>query len=173
MPYGIVNGEQGIVRDVIFDVDEHGDRVARCAYIEVTGCRLQCEGAPVGVVPIFPSTRSFAYTLPGTAQRFSISRQQLPLLPAYCYTDYKSQGRSLETVIVDIAGCRSLQSAYVMLSRVKSLKGLAILRGFPPNKISMPLTHEFRDEFARLASLAASTKQRYLQSTQEASAEVL
>jgi hypothetical protein len=39
---------------------------------------------------------------------FSISRLQLPLLPAYAFTDYKIQGRSLTNIIVDLQGCRSL-----------------------------------------------------------------
>ncbi|KAJ7656087.1 hypothetical protein DFH06DRAFT_899129, partial [Mycena polygramma] len=55
-----------------------------------------------------------------TGESFSICREQLPLLPAYAYTDYKSQGRSLKWVIVDLNGCHSLQSVYVMLSRATS-----------------------------------------------------
>ncbi|EJU00957.1 hypothetical protein DACRYDRAFT_53432, partial [Dacryopinax primogenitus] len=46
-------------------------------------------------------------------------------------TDYKSQGHSLNHAIVDLAGCKSPQSAYVMLSRVRSISGVAILREFP------------------------------------------
>ena len=45
-------------------------------------------------------------------------------------TDYKAQGKTLNRAIIDIESCRSLQSLYVMLSRVKSLNGLLILRPF-------------------------------------------
>jgi hypothetical protein len=89
---------------------------------------------------------------------FNISRLQLPLLPAYAFTDYKIQGHSLSTVIVDLQGCRSLQSAYVMLSRAKSLKGVAIMRWFDPGKIYRPLAQHFRVEFARLRNLDEKTK---------------
>ncbi|KAJ6487965.1 hypothetical protein C8R45DRAFT_768594, partial [Mycena sanguinolenta] len=55
---------------------------------------------------------------------------QLPLNPAYAFTSHNSQGRTLEKACIDLASCVSIQSAYVMLSRVKSLKGLCILRPF-------------------------------------------
>ncbi|KAF8336600.1 uncharacterized protein EI90DRAFT_2912087 [Cantharellus anzutake] len=43
-------------------------------------------------------------------------RSQLPLLPAFCITDYKSQGKTLPKVILDLESAHSIQSAYVMLS---------------------------------------------------------
>ncbi|EJT96607.1 hypothetical protein DACRYDRAFT_60221 [Dacryopinax primogenitus] len=45
----------------------------------------------------------------------TISRLTLPLLPAYLYTNYKCQGQSLDHAIVNLCGCRSPQSLYVML----------------------------------------------------------
>lgn len=83
----------------------------------------------------------------------------MPLLPAF--TNHKSQGRSLTEVIVDVAGFCSLQSLYVMLSRVKTLDGLAILRPFLSKTITQPLHHEFKDEFKRLAELAEKTRLRF------------
>ncbi|KAJ6515714.1 hypothetical protein C8R45DRAFT_762177, partial [Mycena sanguinolenta] len=55
---------------------------------------------------------------------------QLPLNPAFAFTSHNSQGRTLGTACIDLASCVSIQSAYVMLSRLKSLKGLCILRPF-------------------------------------------
>ncbi|KAJ6508574.1 hypothetical protein C8R45DRAFT_751956, partial [Mycena sanguinolenta] len=51
---------------------------------------------------------------------------QLPLNPAYAFTSHNSQGRTLEKSCLDLASCGSIQSAYVMLLRLKSLKGLCI-----------------------------------------------
>ena len=65
----------------------------------------------------------------------TVSHLQVPLIPGYAYTDYKSQGRSLDKAIVNLLSARSMQGRYVMLSQVKSIKGLAIMRWFPPNKI--------------------------------------
>ena len=89
---------------------------------------------------------------------FNISRLQLPILPAYAFTDYKIQGRSLTHVIIDLQGCHSLQSAYVMLSCATSLKGIAIMRWFDPGRINRSLSQQFRDEFARLKQLDELTK---------------
>jgi hypothetical protein len=82
----------------------------------------------------------------------------LPLLPGYAFTDYKIQGRSLTKIVVDLEGCRSLQSAYVMLSRASSLKGIAIMRWFDPYKIQRQLPQQFRNEFERLKNLDDVTK---------------
>ncbi|EGO04500.1 hypothetical protein SERLA73DRAFT_43758, partial [Serpula lacrymans var. lacrymans S7.3] len=62
-------------------------------------------------------------------------------------TDYKVQGRSLKRVILDLAGCRSLQSVYVMLSCATFLTGIAILRSFTGKKINQHMTQEFQDKF--------------------------
>ena len=61
-------------------------------------------------------------------------------------------------MIIDLQGCHSLQSAYVMLSRATSLKGIAIMRWFNPSKINRSLSQQFRDEFARLKQLDEITR---------------
>ena len=88
-------------------------------------------------------------------------RTQLPLFPAYCYTDYKIQGQTLERAIIDLQSARTLQGMYVMLSRVKGLKKVAILRRFSPRLLMERLKPHFRDELARLAALHESTRIRY------------
>ncbi|KAJ7939347.1 hypothetical protein B0H13DRAFT_1578891, partial [Mycena leptocephala] len=56
-------------------------------------------------------------------------------------------------VIVDVNSCRSLQRFYVMLSRAKGLKKMAVLRNFNPRTMSARLGEEFRKEFAPLEVL--------------------
>ncbi|KAI0056635.1 hypothetical protein BV25DRAFT_1813624 [Artomyces pyxidatus] len=161
MAKGIVNGAEGYVDEVDYETDDEGVKHAKCVYVRFDDCGLALPGLPSDVVPIYPISKTFKYQ--GRDRRtFNITRLQIPLLPAYAYTDYKSQGRSLDRVVVDVAGCRSLQSLYVMLSRVKTLKGLAILRWFPPDKISQRLSHEFRSEFARLDVLHRKTREAYV-----------
>ncbi|KAJ6473030.1 hypothetical protein C8R45DRAFT_753988, partial [Mycena sanguinolenta] len=60
---------------------------------------------------------------------------QLPLNPAFAFTSHNSQGRTLDAACIDLVSCVSIQSAYVMLSRLKSPKGLCILRTFRLNVI--------------------------------------
>ena len=90
-----------------------------------------------------------------------VSRLQLPLLPAYAYTDYKSQGKTLSHAVVDLQSTSTLQGAYVMLSRVRSLKGLLILRPFVPSKVCGRLSQELRDELQRIELLAQITVMRF------------
>jgi hypothetical protein len=82
-------------------------------------------------------------------------------MPAYAFTDYKIQGQWLDNVVIDLESCRTLQSAYVMLSRCRSMKGLAILRWFDPIRIYRPLSQQFREEFTRLHRLDTVTKSEY------------
>jgi hypothetical protein len=85
------------------------------------------------------------------------------MVPAYAFTDYKSQGRTLDAVIVDLSNCRDLQSVYVMLSRCRRLKDLVIVCGFMSKKINSRWGEEFRNEFYRLDVLDRSTKSRHEQ----------
>ncbi|KAJ6460245.1 hypothetical protein C8R45DRAFT_756836, partial [Mycena sanguinolenta] len=66
---------------------------------------------------------------------------------------HNSQGRTLEKVCIDLASCVSIQSAYVMLLRVKSLKGLCILRPFRLDVIQNHISQELRDELTRTEEL--------------------
>jgi len=156
---GIVNGTEGIVWGIKYS-EESGKRFAEVVYVLVEGCRIQFEGLPVDVVAIFPVSKGIPYVWLQTtslgAKQFSCL--QLPLLPSYAYTDFKSQGRTLTKVIVDLATARG-QGIYVMLSRVKSLQGLAILRYFPANKIFERISSELRDELCRLSQLARETSE--------------
>ncbi|KZT06848.1 uncharacterized protein LAESUDRAFT_652811 [Laetiporus sulphureus 93-53] len=51
-------------------------------------------------------------------------------------TTHKSQGQTLQHVLVDLQSCHRTEAPYVMVSRVTSLRGLLILRSFNGNIIS-------------------------------------
>ncbi|KAJ6510848.1 hypothetical protein C8R45DRAFT_769671, partial [Mycena sanguinolenta] len=65
------------------------------------------------------------------------------------FTSHNSQGQTLESACLDLASCVSIQSAYVMLSRIKSLKGLSILRPFRLKIIQNHISEELRKELDR------------------------
>lgn len=155
----VVNGTQGTVKDIVYDVED-GRRYPVVVYVHIPGAGSICANAPDDIVPIFPEWTTFTWSrnVNGEAKPFSVSRLQVPLLPAYAYTDYKSQGRSLDNAIIDPASATTLQGVYVMLSRVRALSGLTILRPFNAAKIEQRLSQELRTELQRLEKLDVSTR---------------
>lgn len=161
----VVNGAVGTVRDIRYEEDG-GRRYASVVYVQIPGAGRVCGNVDNDVVPIFPVQYTFKWTRKqGTETRkpdiVKVTRSQVPLLPAYSYTDYKSQGRSLDTAIVDPATAQTLQGLYVMLSRVRNISGLGILRPFRPNKVYQRLSQELREELTRLETLDLDTASRY------------
>ncbi|KAK7038369.1 PIF1-like helicase-domain-containing protein [Favolaschia claudopus] len=152
----VVNGAEGILREIHYTIDEKGRRFADCAYVEIPDSNIAMHPKGKDWVPIIPMPSKFEYE-----GSFRIGRKQLPLLPAYAYTDYKSQGKSLKKVIVDLKGAKSLQSLYVMISRATSLESMAVLRNFKPTTLYSRLGQDFRDEFTRLEKLNSHTKTEF------------
>ncbi|KAK7001750.1 PIF1-like helicase-domain-containing protein, partial [Favolaschia claudopus] len=162
----VVNGAEGVLREIHYSTDSKGRRYADCAYVEIPGSNFNMDGRDKDIVPIVPFTSYFRYKSK-SGRSFPITRKQLPLLPAYAFTDYKAQGKSLRRVIVDLNGARSLQSLYVMISRATSLKSVAVLRNFTSRTLYGRLGEEFRDELARLERLDAITRIEYEASTSD------
>ncbi|KAF5323736.1 hypothetical protein D9619_012994 [Psilocybe cf. subviscida] len=153
--HGVVNGSEGVVQSVYHNEDSDGNMVAVVAYVLIPGCGMHLPHLEKDVVPIFPvATRiNFTIKVSNHATVKGFTRKQLPLVPAYAYTDFKSQGRTLTNVIVDLYTAKG-QGVYVMLSRVKSISGLAVLRWFPPSKVYDRLSAELRNELDRLDTLS-------------------
>ncbi|KAL4064954.1 hypothetical protein V8B97DRAFT_1193322 [Scleroderma yunnanense] len=74
----------------------------------------------------------------GREQKRSVKRHQFPITAAYAFTDYRSQGQTLQHVIIDIAspptGGLSLFDLYVALSRSRGRSTIRLLRQFD-NKV--------------------------------------
>ncbi|KAF5325922.1 hypothetical protein D9611_000998 [Ephemerocybe angulata] len=158
--FKVVNGTEGTITDIQFSEDAAGKRYAEVVYVKLASAAqtIHAPGLPAGVVPIFPTNVNVPYPLRiGSIVSKSFSRRQVPLIPAYSYTDYKSQGRTLSRAVLDLASSQG-QGIYVMLSRVRSLDGLLILRWFPQSKIIQEMSGELREEIARLERLDQASR---------------
>lgn len=113
-------------------------------------------GMAPGVIPIKYSTSTRKVFLPGFS--VTVNMHQLPLTGAYAITCYKSQGRTFESAIVDLSYYQCpTASPYVMLSRIKSLNGLYILKHFKKNALNRPLSLPLKEAIARLTNLSMRT----------------
>ena len=125
--------------------------------------RALFEGVPPGIIPISPSMVGFSVDVDGG--RVKLERRQLAVVPAYAFTDYKSQGQTMECVIVDISkppsGSLSPFSVYVALSRSRGRKTIRILRDFDPALFMHHPSEDLRTEMERLRHLDEKTREAY------------
>src|SRR6202040_2235177 len=89
-------------------------------------------GLPEHQVPLFPFEDSFK--IGGRKKGTKIIHRQMPLTQAYAFTDYKSQGQSLEHILVDIGKLSRFPvntfAAYVALLRSRGRHMIRLLRDF-------------------------------------------
>lgn len=161
----VVNGAIGTVRDIRY-TEEDGLRFVSVVYVEIPGAGRRFGPDHDDIIPIFPVSTSIKWTIKkktatSPAQVLYFTRLQPPLLPAYVFTDYKAQGRSLDYAIVDPDSAMSMQGAYVMLSRVRTLAGLAVLHPFRPIKIEDRIPEDLRTELARLEIEDGNTRRAF------------
>ncbi len=98
---------------------------------------------------------------PHSHKHLKITRHQVPIMPAFAMTAHKAQGQTLERAIVDLENCRGTEPPYIMISRVKSLNGLLILRDYNYGRISSRQSEDYRKEDKRLSVLRLLMLKKY------------
>ena len=159
---GIVNGTISKLKSVQYWVDGDG-------FQHATSCVIESEHIVRHPLPGLEKNHGVAlqdetemmFVHPHSKKKCKIKRTQLPIQPAFSVTAHKSQGLSLDNIVVDLQSCSGSESPYVMISRVKSLQGLMVLRPFHPSKISCNLQQDVRDELKRQRLLELSTLARH------------
>lgn len=171
----IANGTRGTITDIKLDPREppvHPDDqgVVKLRYPPVMvlfqpdcGTDIAFEGLPRGVVPITPSMSSF--NVQTRKQVHKIRRRQLAITPGYAFTDYKSQGQTIEYVIIDIgkppSGSLSPFSIYVALSRSRGRDTIRLLRDFDEKLFTSHPSESLRVEMKRLEKLDRITEHNF------------
>ena len=139
---GLVNGARGIIVSFFWpngtNVQAKKGNLAQKVYVKFHSprvglvSRVTLEGSSEQeAVPIEPVTTNFS-----GKQGVTLQRTQLPLLPCWAATIHKVQGLSLDAAVIDL-GPKMFEDgmAYVALSRVRTLQGVALL-GLVEKKIT-------------------------------------
>ena len=159
---GVVNGSYGILRRIRYFCDREGRRYLKSCIVEIPGSDVvEMPHLPVHHFPILPDTTELRFEHGGSHKRCTIKRKQVPIEPGFSMTVHKAQGRTLDRVVVDLAGCSGTEPPYVMCSRATSLGGLAVLRDFEAGQITKRRSEELRIEFVRLTHLKWKTIAKY------------
>ena len=118
------------------------------------------EGLDTKVVPVFPLEGSI------TIKGCSVRRRQVPMCPAFSLTDYKIQGSTLPTAVLNLKDDPTAKgqsehkkycSLYVQLSRLRSLDGLHLLQKIDMKDIQFHPDDALLAEMERLCILEQET----------------
>lgn len=169
----LANSSRGIVTDIILHpdeiiADEHTD-VTVLSYPPIAvlfkplhGHDINFSGLAPGIVPVFPSKKKFGIKQP---KHVTVERTQFAITQAYAFTDYKSQGQTMECVLIDLAkpptGTLTNFNVYVTLSRSRGRDTIRLLRDVDERLFTSHPSEELRIEDARLDRLETLSLARY------------
>lgn len=177
----VTNGARGVIVGIKLDPNEPPFEVSSPvvtltrlpAYILVKLDRTRASTLPgldEGVIPIVPASKSYNIMMSVVQKdghvepvKRAIQRLQFPITPAYAFTDYRSQGQTISSAIIDIADPptgRGLTShnLYVALSRCSGRDNIRILRNFDHSILKKPLEFDLMEEDNRLEKQDQVTK---------------
>ncbi|KAF4210355.1 hypothetical protein CNMCM5878_004518 [Aspergillus fumigatiaffinis] len=168
---GLVNGATGtavgIVADPTAEFYEIDDLYILCTkppacvlFKQDKSSASVFEGLAPAIVPIFPLERSI------TVKGYSVRRKQVPMCPAFSLTDYKVQGSTLDSAILDLRDDPTIRgrdrhqkfcSTYVQLSRLRSLEGLHLLQQIEMKDLQFEPDPRILAEMQKLQELQRTT----------------
>lgn len=134
---GLANGSIGLVTDIIWDTGLDPftamPSVLLVRFDEYYGPEFSNCGPKI--VPIYPVTRSFDF------KGVACSRTQFPLRLAYAITVHKSQGLTLNKVVLNLKRKDNTPGlSYVAISRVRALHGIMFETPFDFDRFTTNIT---------------------------------
>jgi len=171
MDLDMANSAQGHIVDIVLDPREN--RIigsGECAELRYPPVYMLVQmmhtkattlnGLTPGVLPVTPLSRTFTITT-ANGSKTTIMRQQLPITPAYAFTNYRSQGQTIEYCIVDIGspptGRLTPFNAYIALSRSHGKDSIRLLRDFNDKLFTQHPSEYLRNEDHRLINMDKKT----------------
>ncbi|PPQ92734.1 hypothetical protein CVT25_015701 [Psilocybe cyanescens] len=171
----IANGTRGIIHDIILDEREWThppitDGTAKLKYPPAMilfkpnkRTELQFDGIEPGLIPLTPSEATFSVKTKGKKKKsMLIKRRQYGITAGYAFTDYKSQGQTIEYVIIDLAkpptGSLSPFGVYVAMSRSRGRDTIRLLRPFDRKLFQHHPSEDLRKDMKRLEEINERTR---------------
>ncbi|CAF1467844.1 unnamed protein product [Adineta steineri] len=188
---GLINGINGIFRQLVYEADSvsidalsntypnNTQYVHRPLYalIEIARSKIECnlETLQPKIVPVPLMEQTFRVDVtnilpkkkkPESNQKamLSIKRRALPVVPACCIITHKSQGQTLSKAVIDLKlpnETEDIAAVYVLLSRLKQLIDVAILRPFDYEVLRIKPSKSQVAEIERLDKLYIDTQFRF------------
>jgi ATP-dependent exoDNAse (exonuclease V) alpha subunit len=172
----VANGTRGVIHDIILDEREepHSDQKNGTVKLQYPPAMIlfkpdrettiRFPGIELGLIPITPSEVSFTVEAE-SGRKYRLGRQQYAMTPGYAFTDYKSQGQTIEYVIIDLGkpptGQLSPFGAYVALSRSRGRDTIRLLRVFDEELFQHHPSEALRLEMERLEALNREGKEQW------------
>jgi ATP-dependent exoDNAse (exonuclease V) alpha subunit len=158
----VANGARGTVEKIIVALDNTMQLSNHIQTLTHPPCSVLVQlsrtkakvlpGLDAGIIPITPIHNSFKRKLPD-GKNVNLWQEQLPLTPAYAFTDYHTQGQTIPHVIIDLAtppsGGLTLFNAYVALSQSRTRRHAKLQRAFEDKLFQTPLNEYLVEEDAR------------------------
>ncbi|CAF3777547.1 unnamed protein product [Rotaria sp. Silwood1] len=188
---GLINGMNGIFRQLVYEKDfvsteilsetfpSNTQYIRKPSYalVEIVKSKIECnlEQLQTNLVPIPLMEQTFRIDIGDVLPKdkkpksnrkaiLSIKRRALPLVPAYSITTHKSQGQTLNNVVIDLKLPNEnddIAAIYVPLSRVKRLTDLVILRHFDYKVLLIKPSKSQLAEIERLDKLYSETQKHF------------
>ena len=174
----LANGTRGIITDIILDPREILERseaedgvvtlvhpLVMIVFKPLVSLFPKFGGLAEGEIPLFPAEYMFKINT-SAIQKVLVNRRQYNLTGGYAFTLYKTQGQTLESVVVDIRRPPppvNLDSfgAYVAASRSKGRETIRFLGDFNDALFTSHSPDDLRQEDDRLAMKTKETKEAW------------
>ena len=176
----LANGARGEVVDIVLNANEppipSNAREATLSFpptyvlvrFEIDGNKtgglgdLTLPGLERGIVRMVP--RVFTQTLNFDGIKRSVKRDQLPLTPAYAFTDYRAQGQTIPRLLIDLgkpgSGAITPFNTCVACSRAQGRAGVRFVRDVDWAQFTSHPSEFLRNADERLMELDRRTKER-------------